>query len=127
MSIYMQLTYKTKFTDLEILKKALTMCQLKYSEKDGVLACDNVFYEFYLKKNKNGEFDLQVYGYDDWQDEILQLYKAITTKYEELAKKQIQKEILDNIKNKLLNYSSMKLMQEEVLDDNSIVLTVSVQ
>ena len=38
----------------------------------------------------------------------------------------IQKQICNNIKSKIAKSSSMKLEQEEVLEDNSILLTISI-
>ncbi len=37
----------------------------------------------------------------------------------------IQEQICNNIKNKITKSNSMSLAQEEVLEDNSIVLTIS--
>lgn len=37
----------------------------------------------------------------------------------------IQEQICNNIKNKITKSNSMSLVQEEVLEDNSIVLTIS--
>lgn len=37
----------------------------------------------------------------------------------------VQEQICNNIKNKITKSNSMSLVQEEVLEDNSIVLTIS--
>ena len=39
----------------------------------------------------------------------------------------IQQQICNNIKSKVAKNSSMKIEQEEVLEDNSVLLTISIQ
>lgn len=126
MSTYMQLKYKTKFTDKEILKRALKEANILFKEKRGELICNTISYEFHFRKDKNGEYEIKTKGYNDWVSEIKQFRNKITPIYNNLAKEQIQREICKRIKEKVLQNSSIKLEQEEVLEDNSILLTISI-
>ena len=126
MSIYMQLKYKTKLSNKEVLKQAFKEANIEYVEKGEELICDIGYYELHFKKNKNGEYEIKTHGYNDWKDDIKDFRDTITNYYNTLSKEQIQKQICNDIKSKVAKSSSMSLIQEETLDDNSIVLTISV-
>lgn len=126
MSIYMQLKYKTKFTDKEILKKAFIKAKVVYIEKNEELICDIGYYELHFKKSKTGEYEIKTAGYNDWKDDIKDFRNKISKHYEQLAKEQLQKQICTNIKMEIAKSSSMRLEQEEILEDNSVLLTISI-
>ena len=52
MSIYMQLKYKTKITDKEVLKKVFKEMKVIYKELNDELICNIYFYELHFRKNK---------------------------------------------------------------------------
>ncbi|MCM1264970.1 MAG: hypothetical protein NC200_02120 [Candidatus Gastranaerophilales bacterium] len=128
MSIYMQLKYKTKFTDKEILKKALKALKYNFNEEEDEIICNISYYELHLKKNNDGEYEIKTSGYNDWKDEIIAFREELLPIYNGLAQKQkqLQQQICNNIKQKISKNPSMRLEQEEVLEDNSIVLTIKV-
>ena len=126
MSVYMQLKYKTKFTDKETLKKVFKKMKVTYFEEGNELICDIDFYELHFVKNKVGEYEIKTEGFNDWKDDIKDFRDKITKHYNLFAQELIQKQICNNIKSKVAKSSSMKLEQEEVLEDNSILLTISI-
>ena len=86
MSIYVHLKYKTKFTDKEILKKALKKANVSYREQKGEFVCSISFYDLHFKKNKDGEYEIITKGYDDWKDDIIEFREKITTHYNKFLK-----------------------------------------
>ena len=122
----MQLKYKTKLSDKEVLKKVFKELKIIYQDHNDELVCDINYYELHLKKNKGGEYEIRTKGYNDWKEEIIDFRKKITDYYNKLIQNNQQKEICQSIKTKVAKSSSMSLIQEETLEDNSIVLTISV-
>lgn len=126
MSIYVHLKYKTKFTDKEILKKALKQANVSYREQKGELICSVSFYELHFKKNKDGEYEIKTKGYDDWKDDIIEFRKKITTHYNKLSQQELQKQVLENIKKQISLHKAMEIEQEQILEDKSVLLTIKV-
>lgn len=126
MSVYMQLKYKTKFTDKETLKKVFKKMKVTYFEEGNELICDIDFYELHFVKNKVGEYEIKTEGFNDWKDDIKDFRDKITKHYNLFAQELIQKQICNNIKSKVAKSSSMRLENEEILEDNSVLLTISV-
>lgn len=126
MSIFMQLKYKTKFTDKNILKKALEKANIEFTEHNEDIFCDIDYYDLHFAKTPKGEYEIKTEGYNDWKEYIKDFRDEITKYYEIIAKEQIQVQICKNIKEKVAKNSSMKLEQEEILEDNSVLLTISV-
>ena len=126
MSIYVHLKYKTKFTDKEILKKALKKANVSYREQKGELVCSISFYDIHFKKNKDGEYEIITKGYDDWKDDIIEFREKITTHYNKLLQQELQKQVLENIKKQISLNKAMEIEQEQILEDKSILLTIKV-
>ena len=126
MSIYVHLKYKTKFTDKEILKKALKKANVSYREQKGELVCSISFYDIHFKKNKDGEYEIITKGYDDWKDDIIEFREKITTHYNKLSQQELQKQVLENIKKQISLNKAMEIEQEQILEDKSILLTIKV-
>ncbi len=126
MSVYVHLKYKTKFTDKEMLKKALKKAKVPYREQRGALICSISFYELHFSKNKDGEYEIKTKGYDDWKNDIIKFRKKITTHYNKLSQQETQKQILENIKKQIAKNKSMQIEQEQILEDNSVLLTIRV-
>lgn len=126
MSIYMKLQYKTKFTDKEILKKAIKKAKYTYVERQNELICTINWYQLHLIKDKNEEYEIVTHGYNDFEYEIKQFKDTVTPIYKKLlTQAKLQKQICDNIKTKVAKSMTMKLVQEERYDDNSIILTIN--
>ncbi len=126
MSVYIHLKYKTKFKDKEALINAFKMENINYTEKDDELMCNIGFYNLHFKKNKNGEYEINATGYDDWKDDIKSFRNKLAVHYEKLTKDKLQEQICNDIKENIANSLSMKLESEVVLEDNSILLTIVV-
>ena len=126
MSVYMRLKYKTKFTDKEILKRAIEQAKYTCIDNENELICNITFYELHLRKNKNKEYEIIAQGYNDYKGKIQEFKNKITPLYNQLAQEQLQKQICDEIKKKVAKSKAMKLIQEETCEDNSIILTISV-
>ena len=126
MSIYVHLKYKTKFTDKEILKKALKKANVSYREQKGEFVCSISFYDLHFKKNKDGEYEIKTKGYDDWKDDIIEFREKITTHYNKLSQQELQKQVLENIKKQISLNKAMEIEQEQILEDKSVVLTIKV-
>ncbi len=126
MSIYVHLKYKTKFTDKEILKKALKKANVSYREQKGEFVCSISFYDLHFKKNKDGEYEIITKGYDDWKDDIIEFREKITTHYNKLSQQELQKQVLENIKKQISLNKAMEIEQEQILEDKSILLTIKV-
>ena len=126
MSIYVHLKYKTKFTDKEILKKALKKANVSYREQKGEFVCSISFYDLHFKKNKDGEYEIITKGYDDWKDDIIEFREKITTHYNKLLQQELQKQVLENIKKQISLNKAMEIEQEQILEDKSILLTIKV-
>ena len=126
MSIYMQLKYKTKITNKETLKKVFEELNVRYKELNDELVCNIDFYELHFKKGKAEEYEINTKGYNDFKEDIIDFREKITDCYNKLIQNNLQEEICKNIKTKVAKKSSMSLVQEETLEDNSIVLTISI-
>lgn len=126
MSIYVHLKYKTKFTDKEILKKALKKANVSYREQKGEFVCSISFYDLHFKKNKDGEYEIKTKGYDDWKDDIIEFREKITTHYNKLSQQELQKQVLENIKKQISLNKAMEIEQEQILEDKSVLLTIKV-
>lgn len=126
MSVYMKLKYKTKFNDKEVLKKTFKKAKVHYIEQNNELICNIDFYELHFIKSKTGEYEIKTEGYNDWKDDIKKFRDKIAEHYHQLAKEKVQKQICDNIKSQIKKNTSYKLEQEEVLEDNSVLLTISI-
>lgn len=126
MSIYVHLKYKTKFTDKEILKKALKKANVSYREQKGELVCSISLYDLHFKKNKDGEYEIITKGYDDWKDDIIEFREKITTHYNKLSQQELQKQVLENIKKQISLNKAMEIEQEQILEDKSVLLTIKV-
>lgn len=126
----MQLKYKTKFRDKEILKEALNKAQVRFIEQYDELICNITFYELHFRKNTDNVYEIKTMGYNDWKSDIKEFRNKIEKHYEQIMqekeKERIQKQICEDIKAQVIKNSSMNLEQEEVLEDNSILLTISI-
>jgi len=114
-------TFPTIYTDTSVLKSALKNVGI-----NAKIQGDN--FEFILEgcdvsiyKEANSNYDFKVVGKCDLKN-IHKYFNKIETEYNKI----VQYNILENIKKKVAKSPTMQLEQEEVLEDNSVLLTISV-
>lgn len=113
--------FPTIYTNKEILKQALNNLKIFAIEERGKLSFDIPNCLIELKSSKNGAYEFKATGYADLK-EIHKCFAKIETEYEHV----VQTNICNNIKSKVAKSSSMKLENEEILEDNSVLLTISI-
>ena len=113
--------FQTKFADEKLLVKTLEDIGFNCENKKGIITCcsDNYTLNFY--KNDKNNYEFQVSGNISNKDAYLK-YKDVDRHYGEI----VQKETVDSVKQKVKNSKSMKIENEEILEDNSVVLTIEV-
>lgn len=113
--------FQTKFADENLLIKTLEDIGFICENNNGTISCcsDNYTLNFY--QNKKGYFEFKIFG-NISNKEAYQKYKDVDKHYGEI----VQKETINNIKEKLENNLSMLLENEEILEDNSVVLTIDI-
>lgn len=114
-------TFPTIFTDTSVLKYAL-----KNSGISSQIKGDN--FEFTLDgfsasiyKSGGSNYEFKIIGKCDLE-KIHKYFNQIETKYNKI----VQYNICENIKSKVKKSPSMQLEQEEILEDNSVLLTIRV-
>ena len=115
-----KLLYQTSFTETDLLEEALKQSDMKYKKNKGNVSFNISGYTIEMKKAEDDIYQLLAIGNGN-KKEIEAFYEKILGKYEKL----LQKKVCDNVKEKLKN-TSMQLEQEEILEDNSILLTISI-
>ena len=115
-----QQVFQTKFTDKNLLIKALASIGLNCVEKNGEITCSSDNYTL-IFTNKNNIYEFKIIG-NVSNKEAYQKYKDIDTRYA----KEVQQEVIQNVKQKVAKSPTMKLEQEEVLEDNSVLLTITI-
>lgn len=112
-------TFKTKFVDREILLKVLKKIGLNCTQKNNEIICNNGNYKFIFSNNE-GFYEFRIIG-DISNNEAYLKYKNVDFEYG----KEVQNNVVQNIKNKVDKNKSMNLESEEILEDDSIVLTIN--
>ena len=115
-----KLLYQTSFTETDLLEEALKQSDVKYKKSKGNIAFDISGYTIEMKNGEDDIYQLLAIGNGN-KKEIEAFYEKLLGKYEQL----LQKKVCDNVKEKIKN-TSMQLDQEEILEDNSILLTISI-
>lgn len=113
--------FQTVFADEKLLIKTLEDIGFYPENNNGKIICcsDNYTLNFY--KNSKDNYEFKISG-NISNKEAYQKYKDVNNHYGEI----VQKETINNIKQKVQRNSSMKLENEEILEDNSVVLTIDV-
>lgn len=112
--------FQTKFTDKNLLIKTLGSIGLKCIEKNSEIVCSSDNYTL-IFTNRNNTYEFKIRG-TVTNKEAYQRYKDIDLKYGKV----VQQEVVQNVKNKLSKSPTMKLEKEEVLEDNSVLLTINI-
>lgn len=113
--------FPTIYTDKAVLKQTLKNLKISAIEERGKLSFEIPNCLIELKSSKNGAYEFKATGYADLK-EIHRYFAKIESEYERV----VQSNICKNIKSKIAQNPSMKLEQEEVLEDNSVLLTIRV-
>ena len=113
--------FPTIYTDKDVLKQTLNNLKISAIEGRGKLSFEIPNCLIELKSSKNGAYEFKATGYADLK-EIHRYFSKIESEYERI----VQSNICKNIKLKVAKNPSLKLEQEEVLEDNSILLTISI-
>ena len=114
-------SFPTIYTDKELLKQTLKNLKISITEGRGKISFEIPNCSIDLKSSKNGAYEFKATGYADLKD-IHKCFARIETEYERV----VQTNICNNIKAKISKNPSMRLEQEEILEDNSVLLTISI-
>lgn len=112
--------FQTKFTNKNLLIKALGSIGLKCVERNSEIICSSDNYTL-IFTNRNNAYEFRIRG-SVTNKEAYQKYKDIDTRYGKV----VQQEVVQNVKSKLAKSSTMQLEREEILEDNSVLLTIRV-
>jgi len=113
--------FPTIFTDKDVLRQALNNLKVSYNESKNKFSFKIPNCSISLNASDNNPYNFEAIGYADLKD-IHKCFKKIENEYEHVT----QMSICNNIKTKLSKSPTMQLVQEEVLEDNSVLLTISV-
>ncbi len=113
--------FATIFTDKSTLQQALKNLGLQAIQTGDNLTFEIPKCRIELYTTKNSAYEFKAVGYADLKD-IHKYFSKIETEYEKIT----QKKICENIKTKVMKSPTMQLEQEEVLEDNSILLTIKI-
>ncbi len=116
-----QVTYQTKFVDKDLIIQALKKAKINYTESNRQITCNIPNNEIKIVKSIGGNYELKISG-DCNINKIQSFYNKVGKEYENI----VQQKICNDIKSKIAKSSSMRLEQEEVLEDNSVLLTISI-
>lgn len=112
--------FDTKFADKDLLIKALKSIGLICIETGNEIKCSSDNYTL-IFANNGTNYQFKIIG-DVTEKDAYQKYKDVDLRYERL----VQQEVVENVKKKVAKSPTMQLEQEEVLEDNSILLTIRV-
>lgn len=111
--------FQTFFTDGELLKKSFDgIC---YEEKSGRFSLDFECSHLEFFKGENENYELKIKGEFNL-DKLNKFYNDLAHKYEKL----VQEQVCESIREKVQNNNCWKIEQEEVLEDESVVITINV-
>ncbi len=113
--------FQTKFADKNLLIKTLEDIGFICEDNNGIISCCGDNYTLNFLQNEKSIFEFKISGNISNKD-AYQKYKDLDKHYGEI----VQKETINSIKEKLQNSSSMILENEEILEDNSVVLTIDI-
>ena len=114
-------TLQTKIADKELLRISLKKTNIAFTENNNRFTCRAGNSDITIAKTRNGNYEFRIVG-DGNLAPVQNLYNKLGAEYE----RQVQQKVCKNIKEKVSMNKAMKIEQEEVLEDNSIVITISV-
>lgn len=113
--------FPTNFTNKIFLLEALKRAGLKPEDRNGEISCKQNIYTIIFNKENKEHYELKVIGHVDLKT-VHNTYNKVNSLYQGF----VQKRICENIKNKVSSSSSMSIAKEEVLEDNSVLLTINI-
>lgn len=113
--------FPTSFVDENLLKQALSNSDLSVTQKDKDFMFKLPDCNITIFKEKDDNYSLKVVGKANLEN-VYKYVQRIETEYNKI----IQYNICENIKSKVEKSPTMQLEQEEVLEDNSVLLTIRV-
>lgn len=116
-----QYSFPTIITDTYILRNTLKKLHFDFKENKNSFALELDTCSVTLQFSTNKPYDFLVNKCSDLK-EVHKYFNMIEMQYQ----KALQKNICNKIKDKLATSSAMHLEQEELLEDNSILLTISI-
>lgn len=114
-------TFPTIYTDTNILKQAIKNAGINPKIQGNIFQFTIDGFETSIYQDGENNYEFKVIGKCDLK-KVHNCFNKIETEYNKI----VQNNILENIKNKVTKSSTMRLEQEEVLDDNSVLLTISI-
>ncbi len=114
-------TLQTKIADKELLRISLKNTNIPFTEKNNRFTCQAGNSNITIAKASGGNYEFRVVG-DGNLTPVQNLYNKLGAEYE----RQVQRKICNNIKEKVSMNKAMKIEHEEVLEDNSVVITIRV-
>jgi len=112
--------HPTNMTDETLLKKTLEEYNIQYKEVSGNIVCEVEKTKLVFTKNNMQNYDVEISNIDNFNQ--IQHHLAIM---DEDYKKNVQENTYNNLIKKL-HKSEYVIEEESILDDNSILLTISV-
>ena len=113
--------FQTKFTDDELLRTSLRNTNTAYTEQNRKFICKIGNSDITICKTPDSNYEFRIIG-DGNLTPVQDFYNKLGSEYE----RQLQKQICNNIREKVSKNPSMKIENEEILEDNSVVITINV-
>lgn len=113
--------FPTNFTEKDLLIKTLCEYGVNVEEEEDSLKCCIDSYNFIFKKHSLPYYEVEIYGEDSLRDLYYHL-SNIDTEYKNNTQAYTYERILSKI-----SESNMSIQQEEILEDDSIVLTLEIK
>lgn len=114
-------TFPTTFTDTRVLQQSLKKVGINTKVVGDNFEFSLDGFETSIYKESNNNYEFKIVGKCDLKS-IHKYFNKIEAEYNKV----VQYNICENIKSKVKKSSTMQLEQEEVLEDNSVLLTIRV-
>jgi len=114
-------TFPTTYIDTNILKSALKNSGINATVKGDNFEFVLDGFETSIYKDSGNNYEFKIIGKCNLKN-IHKYFNKIETEYNKI----VQYNICENIKKKVAKSSTMQLEQEEVLEDNSVLLTIRI-
>lgn len=113
--------FQTKLTEEELLRISLKNTKTAFTENNKQFMCKIGNSDVTMIKTPDGNYEFKIIG-DGNLTPVQEFYNKLGAEYE----RQLQKLICNNIRQKISKNPSMKIENEEILEDNSVLITINV-
>lgn len=113
--------FQTKLTEEELLRISLKNTNTAFTENNKQFMCKIGNSDVTMIKTPDGNYKFKIIG-DGNLTPVQKFYNKLGAEYE----RQLQKLICNNIRQKISKNPSMKIENEEILEDNSVLITINV-